>query len=109
MVNSVVLTLVFCYRERKRGEAHMPEPFMGGWLYTDADRQPDPPPHANYEVVGRFGHNRPFWATVNGVRSRFEVREHMNIGKAWMCAEIDGRLPPGIYTESRMSNISAEP
>lgn len=74
----------------------------GPWLTTPREAQH----HPNYDIVGRFGYRTPFWATVNGIRSRFEMREHMNIGKAWMCAELDGRLPPGIYTESRMTDIS---
>lgn len=83
----------------------MPEPFMGGWLYTEADRKPEPPPHPNYAIVSKFGLHRPFWATLKGVRSRFQLVEHMNIGKGWMCYEIDGKLPRVIYTESQMTDI----
>lgn len=35
----------------------------------------------------------PFFATVDGIRSRFIKVEHMNIGEGWMCLEIDGKFP----------------
>ena len=35
----------------------------------------------------------PFYATVNGTRSRFIKVEHSNIGEGWNCIEIDGKFP----------------
>lgn len=65
-------------------------------------------PHPNYEIVGRFAYGAPFWATVDGVRTRFVKSEHANIGKGWWCNDIDGKSPRGlhaVYTDADMTDI----
>src|ERR1043166_2205618 len=47
-------------------------------------------------------------ATVNGIRSRFRIVERMNLGPGWMCKELDGKLPGGIYASQRMTDIAEQ-
>ena len=40
-----------------------------------------------------------------GKRYRFRAVEHVNIGEGWMCLELDGRLPRGVYWDGDMSEF----
>lgn len=48
-----------------------------------------------------------FRATYEGETYRFSAAEHANFGPGWMCLEIDGRLPSGVYDSSRLTDVVA--
>lgn len=51
---------------------------------------------------------KTFTATLDGVRTRFVAVEHFNVGPGWMCRELDGKLKPGIYGSSNMTDVVFE-
>lgn len=49
-----------------------------------------------------------FTATYRGVTARFVVVEHVNVGEGWLCRELDGKLRPGVYPTTEMTDIEPE-
>lgn len=48
-----------------------------------------------------------FTALYKGERYRFRTAEHFNIGPGWMCWELDGALPRGVYGSHEMTDVQS--